>query len=405
MFISRGESTRVNYPKYELLEDKQNHRKRIISDPFNESTRLGSFPVTPSEGESKSKQKSTSSKKMVYSEVKKESPPTRTQTQTQTHTQTKKDDDLISQMNQIPSNILNYYKSLKISPSLPLSEIQKKVRYVLFKYHPDKGGDEEQFKKLMKIGKVIIKDATLREKTKERADQWLNSSETKIQIPTPEETIDDNRIINDIEIAEGSRFNSANFNKVFENIRLESVADKGYNIVSGQGTREDISIEKIAKSEKDLHDKMKRYKQKALSKHKDLIIVKEIKAINDNGTLGYSNLGVEDVEDFGDGGELGYTGAGGTDFSKAHDDSWENLVEESMFPKKEEMTFQQMKKLRESEPTVISKEEAEQLQRLENQQRAEEDYRRLQTQAYQDQRAYEHYLKHSHKAIKHTSQT
>ena len=52
----------------------------------------------------------------------------------------------------------NYYQILGVQENTPIDEIKKKYRKLAMEHHPDKGGDEEKFKKISEAYDILSDD-------------------------------------------------------------------------------------------------------------------------------------------------------------------------------------------------------------------------------------------------------
>ena len=207
--------------------------------------------------------------------------------------------------------ILDPFNILK-KKNLPLEQLKIAYKKLSLAHHPDKGGDINEFKKLINAYNYIEKVIKIRQEDKSHLElknsynETMNNEKGKIN-----ESLKD--------ISSKDKFNINRFNKVFNESKLENPHDRGYSNIMTESSknREDIEIDNnIGKfTKKNFADNFENNKKNRTSNY----VVKYTPPEPVNiGKLFYSELGEDNINNFSSKTESMNL----TDYKEAHIDNF-----------------------------------------------------------------------------------
>ena len=132
--------------------------------------------------------------------------------------------------------------------------LKKSYLKLALKYHPDKGGDEDSFKKITQAYKFLLKKLSEKDSLKSHIDLKTENEEfTRNQMS-------DNR--QNINLTE--KFDNNIFNKIYEENRQENNFDVGYTNWIKENPIESDKIERGNISKNNFHQKFQEHKKKQI---------------------------------------------------------------------------------------------------------------------------------------------
>ena len=257
---------------------------------------------------------------------------------------------------EIDYSILDPFNILK-KKNLPLEQLKLAYKKLSLVHHPDKGGDINEFKKLINAYNYIDKVIKTRQEDKSHLE-LKNSYNENIN------NENGNGKVNEYlkEISSKDKFNINRFNEVFSESKLENPQDRGYSNIMTESSknREDIEIDNnIGKfTKKNFADNFENNKKNKTSNY----VVKYTPPEPVNmGKLFYSELGEDNINNFSSKTESMNL----TDYKEAHVDNF--MIDPNKINYKKYKNIEDLEKDREvlkmSEDQMKAIEENDELQK------------------------------------------
>ncbi len=185
------------------------------------------------------------------------------------------------------------FRILGIDPTDEADVIKKAYKRQSLRYHPDKGGSEEDFalitrayvyimKKLDRLQYNLATDAGM----KSTAQEYMREQESQ-----PKENIYVDRM----------KFDPKVFNKVFDDNKLGDVNDDGYAdiMTSGPRTEKDVEVKNMFNGKFNREVFQSEFEErKQADQGEEIVVYEEPKPLVSSG-LNYYELGVDRVRDYG----------------------------------------------------------------------------------------------------------
>lgn len=197
-------------------------------------------------------------------------------------------------------NGYNPYKILGIDESATPKQISKAYKKLSIKNHPDKGGSEALYKMVVEAYQYLKSNDVTSEigryehmstEYEDHTNEYRGYENTKV------------------ERGSGQGFNAKQFNKIFEENKLEDNNDKGYdsflrdNDGGGYVDHTTVTSEQQVKfNESSVKNFNRKFaKSKASTRDKRVIMFESPSAWDGGGNLSYSELGLAPINDFSSG--------------------------------------------------------------------------------------------------------
>jgi curved DNA-binding protein CbpA len=257
--------------------------------------------------------------------------------------------------------------------------VKKSYRKMALRHHPDKGGDEKKFRVITQAYLYLmqkLKEASSNSNhtdMKQQAEEYFNQIKPGSQQPV---------------VVEDGKLNLEQFNKVFEENKLQSAYDKGYGgdnwgeddeevIENGKIFSDNFNLDVFNKTFSDVKSKKVKNNQVIEYKRPEALV---------SSNLAFEEIGVDEINDFSSGlnSKTGYT-----DFKKAYTKG-AVLEYDEKFKRKDYRNMDELQRERDNISYNLSPEEAELEKRMKFEQELEEK-RRVKNQISQDRMLEQHH--------------
>ena len=273
---------------------------------------------------------------------------------------------------------LDAYDILGIQQNSTENEIKKAYKDLSLVHHPDKGGDIELFSIINKAYRTaLMVSKAVKPQSKIEHHELKKNSKTLVYSANKHN-------VN----LEGKNFNLNKFNEVYDNNRLDNPYDKGYEKWDIELVNENPNIKKNI-SQDTFNNEFN--KTKTINNYNQQIMKIEEPTANISGNLGFSELGVDNVDTFTKSEQDTTNGINFTDYKDAYTKD-SKLINTEQVEINKPKSLNELKINRENINYNMSEEENKQNE-LRKQQQAEEELKRLQTVNLFDEMALEHYNK------------
>lgn len=181
------------------------------------------------------------------------------------------------------------YEILGVSTDSSSKEIKSAYRHLCMKHHPDKGGDERIFKKLTKAYQVMLERAKMKEDMKNHRDLqdgYRSYMDSEMDCSAPK-----------MPNFSGKKFNAEKFNALFDQNRVKSAYDRGYDEGDDDSEVEDENPSMGGYNNNTFNSTFEDIKKKRMEKG-EVVKYKEPEPLIGFGNLQYSELGVDEIDDF-----------------------------------------------------------------------------------------------------------
>ena len=178
------------------------------------------------------------------------------------------------------------YKILDLPKSFTLTQLKENYKRIALQVHPDKGGSEQLFQLVTKSYKYLLDEYNKRNSEKEFYD-LKNDFKKSLKVHEGRSSG---------AVSDSKGFDINKFNKIFNDNKLETVEDKGYQQWMQHS---DVPQQKQLSSfnEKQFHREFE--KQKPVDKQNKYIVkYKEPEPLTAAKKISFTELGVDDVDDF-----------------------------------------------------------------------------------------------------------
>ena len=175
------------------------------------------------------------------------------------------------------------YKILGVSKNYTAEELRQKYKSVALQCHPDKiGGNDHLFKMVTASYKLLAKELEKRKVDKQfhELKHDFKSAEPVRMSQAPAE----------------ENFNIDKFNRVFNETKIESYTDVGYDDFLKKSIKEQPKLDKSKYTQESFNEKFESEVKPAKSKH--LVKYKEPEALMLASKIQYTELGVDNLDDF-----------------------------------------------------------------------------------------------------------
>lgn len=181
------------------------------------------------------------------------------------------------------------YKVLNISKQFTLEQLKEAYKAMALKVHPDKGGSEYLFKLVTLCYKTLVKE--FHAKTNDKQFHELKGAFQKYS------TLNQPKTHVDLSVASKS-FNIDKFNRVFDENKVESVDDSGYNDFLKSTPAIDEPTRIIKKFNKDSFNEIfDKYTSKQ-QPNKYLVKYKEPEPVMASKKIAFTEIGASSIDDF-----------------------------------------------------------------------------------------------------------
>ena len=203
----------------------------------------------------------------------------------------------------------NPYQVLGVDEDCTERELKKKYKKLALKYHPDRneGKTDEEFKIITQSYLYILKK-------KGESSKFEKKTKREVKYKAYEDDINEQR--ENIHL-DKDNFNLNKFNKIFDKYKMPTAFDDGYGSMMNKGNRlaDDPNVENIFGKSFNLDVFNSTFKgEKRKKKSSQIVEYEEPKAINLSKNMGFSELGVDEIDNYG----VKNEGLGYTDYRLAH---------------------------------------------------------------------------------------
>ena len=203
----------------------------------------------------------------------------------------------------------NPYQVLGVDEGCSEKQLKKKYKRLALKYHPDRneGKTDEEFKIITQSYLYILKK-------KGESSKYEKKTKRKVKYKAYEDDINEQR--ENIHL-DKDNFNLNKFNKIFDKYKMPTAFDDGYGSMMNKGNRlaDDPNVENIFGKSFNLDVFNSTFKgEKRKKKSSQIVEYEEPKAINLGKNMGFSELGVDEIDNYG----VKNEGLGYTDYRIAH---------------------------------------------------------------------------------------
>ena len=201
------------------------------------------------------------------------------------------------------------YQVLGVDEGCTEKQLKKKYKRLALKYHPDRneGKTDEEFKIITQSYLYILK---------KKGDSSKFERKTKREVKYKDYEDDINEQRENIHL-DKDNFNLNKFNKIFDKYKMPTAFDDGYGSMMNKGNRlsDDPNVENIFGKSFNLDVFNSTFKgEKRRKKSSQIVEYEEPKAINLGKNMGFSELGVDEIDNYG----VKNEGLGYTDYRLAH---------------------------------------------------------------------------------------
>ena len=246
---------------------------------------------------------------------------------------------------------LSAYEILSLPKDCSIKQLQKQYKALAQIYHPDKGGSSKVFNMITKAYKKVYF---------EKKQQVSNKIEEPVinKEYTPPEKKTENIYL------DKDKFDSAKFNKVFTDYRINNPYDKGYGEVMEKSskTREDIGIERMTSLTSGNFNS--RFMDQNCT---EVVVHKEPEPLYSNNFNGIMELGLKEINDF--------SGNNYTDYQMAYNNKFYNP---NNFKRKEYSNMREYENARARQNMEMTAEEKEYMDMMNEAKRQKEEERQKQ---------------------------
>lgn len=197
------------------------------------------------------------------------------------------------------NNNFDPYQILQCSPNSDIEQIKVAYKKLALKYHPDRGGNSEDFQILTKAYLSLVEDYKKKEVAKNYMDLKNSSSEyMEDQQNNPKQNINMNN----------ENFNLKLFNKIYMENRISDPNDEGYDnwIKKSDNEQEETQLFSDKFNINVFNSVFENSKNS--NNTQDIVEYKDPIPTNINNELAYNNLGEGNIKDFSGGSNsLNYT--------------------------------------------------------------------------------------------------
>ena len=175
------------------------------------------------------------------------------------------------------------YKILGVNKNFTAEELRHKYKSIALQCHPDKiGGNDHLFKMVTASYKLLAKELE-----KRKVDKQFHELKNDFKSQEP---------VRAAQAPADERFNLDKFNKVFNDTKIESYTDIGYDDFLKKPIKEQPKMEKDKYTQESFNQKFETAVKPTKSKH--LIKYKEPEALMLASKIQFTELGVDNLDDF-----------------------------------------------------------------------------------------------------------
>ena len=281
----------------------------------------------------------------------------------------------------------NPYQILGLNKDCTERELKKSYKKLALKFHPDRnnGQTDNEFKIITQSYMYILKKL-------EEKNYYSNKVNKDVEYREYQDNINEQR---ENIYLDKDNFNLNKFNKIFDKYKMPSVYDKGYGDMMNTGNRlsDEPNVENIFGKSFNIDVFNNTFKGEKKKNGSQIIEYQEPQAINLGKNMGYTELGVNEVNNYG----MKNEGLGYTDYRMAHHEE-NTLINPDEVDYKTYDSLNHLKADRKNISYNLSDNDKRRLQLREEEEKRREE-RRLNNLKMQDKNIYNQYNKINHLMI------